>query len=93
MKFYAQLNEDKICIGISQLSGEVIKENLVEISFYDESYLWKKYENSVWSTETFEPDHPVIQEEPTTTEIMENQIILMDVIATMYEDMLAKGTV
>lgn len=29
----------------------------------------------------------------TLEELKENQLILMDVMATMYEDMLAKGTV
>jgi len=55
MKFYAQLNENKICTGISQLSGEVIQSNMIEIQSADSSYMWKKYENSAWSTETFEP--------------------------------------
>jgi hypothetical protein len=31
--------------------------------------------------------------EPTNKELQDNQLILMDVLATMYEDMLAKGTV
>lgn len=31
--------------------------------------------------------------QPTIQEISDNQLILMDVLATMYEDMLAKGTV
>lgn len=55
MKFYAQLNENNICIGISQLSGEVIQDNMIEIPAADNSYLWKKYENGVWSAGTFEP--------------------------------------
>lgn len=93
MKFYAQLNENKICTGISQLSGEVIQTNMIEISTHDNSYLWKKYENGVWSTGTFEPVQAVIPAEPTSTEIQANQVIIMDVLATMYEDMLLKGTV
>lgn len=55
MKFYAQLNENKICIGISQLSGEVIHGDMIEIPSVDSGYLWKKYENSAWSTGKFEP--------------------------------------
>ena len=31
--------------------------------------------------------------EPTNQELSDNQLILMDVLLTMYEDMLAKGTV
>lgn len=55
MKFYAQLNENKVCIGISQLSGEVIQDNMIEIPSADAGCLWKKYENGAWSTGTFEP--------------------------------------
>lgn len=55
MKIYAQLNENKICVGISQLSGEVIQENMIEITSVDSTLLWKKYENGAWSTGTFEP--------------------------------------
>lgn len=55
MKFYAQLNENKICIGISQLSGEVIQADMIEITTADSTLLWKKFENGAWSNETFEP--------------------------------------
>ena len=55
MKFYAQLNENNICIGISQLSGEVIKDNMIEIQSFDNDKLWRKYENKAWSAEKFEP--------------------------------------
>jgi hypothetical protein len=55
MKIYAQLNENNICTGISQLSEEVIQDNLIEIPLLDISYMWKKFENGAWSTETFEP--------------------------------------
>lgn len=39
---------------------------------------------------------PIVTPQPTPItleELKENQLILMDVIATMYEDMMAKGTV
>ena len=55
MKFYAQLNENNICIGISQLTGEVIQSNMVEIPSFDNDKLWRKYENGAWSSEKFEP--------------------------------------
>lgn len=55
MKIYAQLNENQICVGISQLSGEVNADNMVEIESFNESYLWKKYKNGEWSAEKYEP--------------------------------------
>ena len=56
MKFYAQLNENNICIGISQLSGEVKQENMIEIESLDNDLMWRKYEHSEWSTVKFEPE-------------------------------------
>lgn len=57
MKYYAVLNDNNICTGISQLSGEANQSNMVEIASYDASYLWKKYDasTSTWSTDTYEP--------------------------------------
>jgi len=50
---------------------------------------WFKLENGV-IVEHLELK-PVL--EPTNKELNDNQLILMDVLGTMYEDMLAKGTV
>ena len=55
MKFYATLNENKICIGISQLSGEVIQDDMIEIPSFSDTYMWKKHECGIWSVGTFEP--------------------------------------
>lgn len=40
--FYAQLDENKICIGISRLSGKIEAENMIEIESYDSSLISKK---------------------------------------------------
>jgi hypothetical protein len=55
MHFYAQLNENDICIGVSQLSGEINTSNMIAIDAMDTDYLWKKYENGQWSAEKYEP--------------------------------------
>ncbi len=55
MKIYAQLNENQICIGISQLSGKANVDNMIEIESFDDSYIWRKYENGEWSAERYEP--------------------------------------
>jgi hypothetical protein len=54
---YAQLNENGICTGVSQLSGQVEQANMVEIPAFDAGYLWKQYDRvtDTWSMETFEP--------------------------------------
>ncbi|QEK13734.1 hypothetical protein FQB35_15525 (plasmid) [Crassaminicella thermophila] len=43
--YYAQLNEENIVIGISELSGEVSNEKLIRIDNFNENLLGKKYEN------------------------------------------------
>lgn len=55
MNIYAQLNENNICIGISQLSGEVNASNMIRIENFDEDKIRRKYENGAWSTEKYEP--------------------------------------
>ncbi len=79
MKFYAQLNENNICIGISQLSGEVIQPNMIEIQSLDNDKLWRKYENKAWSAEKFEPQStaPITEFEQLKAE----QQVLSDTVA------------
>ena len=55
MYFYAQLDENNICIGISQLSGQVEASNMVPIDNLDIDKIWRKYENGQWSAEKYEP--------------------------------------
>lgn len=43
------------------LSETVDVQNYVPITEWDEDFLWRKYENGVWSTEKFEPLPPVSQ--------------------------------
>ena len=59
MNYYAQINENNIVIGISQLSEETKNDELIKIESYDEDYLWRKYENGVWSTEKYLPPAPI----------------------------------
>ncbi|HBC94312.1 MAG TPA: hypothetical protein DCZ10_15795 [Pelotomaculum sp.] len=52
---YAQLNENNICIGVSQLSGTVEAPNMIQIDTIDTDKIWRKYENGQWSAEKYEP--------------------------------------
>lgn len=47
---YAQLNDEKICVGISDLSGEVVAEDMIKIDEFDTTLLGKKYNNGSWKT-------------------------------------------
>ena len=50
---YAQLNQDNICCGIAESTHPVSGQYIMPISETDD-VLWRKYENGIWSTETFE---------------------------------------
>ena len=56
--YYAQLNENNICTGISRLSGKVEDINMIEISNLSSDYIWRKYdfETNTWSEEKYEPE-------------------------------------
>ena len=47
---YAQMDENNVCIGISQLSGEVMAENMIALSDNEFSInkLLCRYENGSW---------------------------------------------
>ena len=72
MFIYAQLNEENICIGISQLSGEMNVSNMVLLEEYDASIAGKKYEDGIWVEVIREP----AVEMPTEQEIIQAEMLL-----------------
>lgn len=80
---YAQLNEENICIGISQLSGKVAAENMIELASYDTSILGKKYVDGKWE----DVEHPEEEAEPTEQEIIQAEMLLnqAEIIAKQNE--------
>ena len=75
MHYYAQLNSQNICIGLSQLSGEVIADNMVALDTYDTSKLWHKYENGAWSAESYEPASTAPIDEWTQYKAIVDQLV------------------
>lgn len=80
---YAQLNEENICIGISQLSGKVAAENMIELASYDTSILGKKYVVGKWE----DVEHPEEEAEPNEQEIIQAEMLLnqAEIIAKQKE--------
>ena len=77
MFYYAQINENNICIGVSQLSGEVNLPSMVFLDTYDSSLLGKQYNNGAWEE--------MAQPEPTPQPLSETeQAILQTAINTEY---------
>ena len=78
---YAQLNENSICISVTQLSGEVTADNLIQIETYNMSLLGKKYNNGEWEDiqKEPEPEEPTIPEpipQPTEQDLLNAEILL-----------------
>lgn len=69
---YAQLDSNNICIGISQLSGEIQKDNMLQIESYDVTILGKKYENGKWIELPKSPVEPTEEELIIAQRIMDN---------------------
>jgi len=85
-KYYAQLNENNICVGVSQLSGEVNAPNMIPIPSLNTDYLWRKYENGSWSAEKLEPvsSAPVDDFE----QLKQDNINIMLALTEVYEMLL-----
>lgn len=45
MFYYAQLDKNNICVGVSYLSGEIIADNMIRIEEMNADLLGKKYNN------------------------------------------------
>ena len=66
--FYAQIDENNICIAVSDLSGKVTAGNMLRRETYDTSLLGKKYNNGVWE------EVPKPEPEPTQLDRIELQV-------------------
>ena len=72
--FYAQLNDDNICVGISELSSEVKDEYMINIDNFDTTLINKKYINGEWieSEDTYKQVSQ--QNEPTQLDRIEGSV-------------------
>ena len=66
--FFAQIDENNICIAVSDLSGKVTAGNMLRLETYDTSLLGKKYNNGVWE------EVPKPEPEPTQLDRIELQV-------------------
>ena len=66
--YYAQIDENNICIAVSDLTGKVTADNMLRLETYDTSLLGKKYNNGVWE------EVPKPEPEPTQLDRIELQV-------------------
>lgn len=59
--FLAVLNENNICEAIKMVKIFIDDEKHIEISNMSEDYLYRKYENGVWSEQKFIPNYAQIE--------------------------------
>lgn len=80
---YAQINEENICVGVSQLSGKVDSSLLIPIAEFDSSVIGKKYVNGAWE----EVEQTEITPEPAEQELIQAEILLnqAEIIAKQKE--------
>lgn len=69
VKYYAQIDEQQLCIGVSQLSGEVVADDMVELDSYDISVLGKLWQGGKWVDNPHPPQPPEPEFEPTNAEL------------------------
>lgn len=95
--YYAQINTDtNICCGVSQLCGDVVKSDMIELESYDMSLMGKMWTGE-WNEETqswdggewVENPNPPEPVEPTTEPTTQD---IMDKLNDMSADQVSVAT-
>lgn len=74
--YYAQLNSESICVCVIDTRVESTSKKDIKLSYFDTSYIGKKYQNGEWIEGTPSPD-PVTEQEKIQAEILLNQCNLL----------------
>lgn len=69
--YYAQIDDDDICCGVSQLSGIVEHDNMIQLESYDMSLMGKLWTGTEWVENPNPPEPPEPTTEPTNQDIMD----------------------
>lgn len=67
--YYAQLDADNICIGVSDLSGPVSSPDVVQLDTYDTTVQGKMWTGSEWVENPNPPEPPEPSSEPTMSDL------------------------
>lgn len=93
MKYrYAQIDKDGNILSDSLLSGEVKADNMIPIEA-EFNLFNKKYNLETEQFEEVEPTTPITPQptlEEQVAQLQEQNLTLMDALATIYEELLAK---
>ena len=83
--YYAQIDDDGICCGVSQLSGIVEHDNMIQLESYDMSLMGKLWTGTEW----IENPNPPELVEPTTEPTNQD---IMDALTAMQGDQVPAAT-
>ena len=62
--YYAQLNDENICVGVQESPKAIVSDRLIAVDGIDTDLLRRKYEDGAWSEEKFPPfPQPSAQEQ------------------------------
>ena len=94
--YYAQIDDDGICCGVSQLCGVKIQSDMIELESYDMSLMGKMW-TGTWNEETkswdggewVENPNPPEPPEPTTEPTNQD---IMDALTAMQGDQVPAAT-
>lgn len=87
--YYAQINDDNICFAVTELSDVVERPDIIQIDSYDVALLGRRWNGEAWE-DVPQPDPEPIPEpiEDKITRLEEQNLILMDALATAFEELL-----
>lgn len=74
--YYAQLNSESICVCVIDTRVESTSKKDIKLSYFDTSYIGKKYQNGKWIEDTVLPE-PVTEQEQLQAEMLLNQCNLL----------------
>lgn len=81
IKYYAQLDAQNVCVGVSQLAGVVDADSLIELDSYDISVLGKLWQGGKWVDNPNNPTEP----EPPQPKPVTNEDIMAQLEAVQAE--------
>ena len=90
MHYYAQIDENNICFAVTQTAEAVSSLNMIPIQGLNTELLGKKWTGEDWEEVPApeEPEEPAETIEQKLTRLESQNIILMDALATTFEELL-----
>ena len=81
---YAQIDTQGYCVGISDLSGELGQEDMIQLESFDTSLVGRKYDrdNQKWTDEYLTNEEP--KKEPNKTEFLAQQLSDLEIQQLEY---------